>query len=577
MKQISKEELIQYFMSQIGNNSILNNYLSTQEIKERLNKNILGITYVQKAGASGGTYSISTKNVNICIEKFHSEEEFKKTIVHELLHALSFSEIEDETTKSAKIGFQINQMRKNGTFNRSDKWFYTSDMIWRTTGKAINEGITELLTEEILGITNKDNGYQFEKDVTRELFQIMGKENIISQYFSQIKNSQEVEEGFEYLYGDIINEYYNDVKWRKMIYEALQNTIDNLEQLLYLRSKAGGIKRNLNEDEQKEYENSMRKLFNNREYLKKITFSTLFMSNQIVNIFGCDDKTLEKLNDSEGHILKVKPQDLVALKEKKLLKLCELADIYVENEKDFECFMEHQQEFSEIKEINVSSGLLLNKGVPPYKYNICMNNINELSIEQLEILNKNRGNLNKINLRGNPTYQFGLDEFIRTKKVVNDITKDIDMEEKEITKFLKLYEKLGKNISYKQSAGVKDAMFKFQACCHGYSRLLNLVLNNVGIQSINVRGHSCINGNEEGHEWNKVKIDGKWYNCDLTWDSQNMKENKCVNYCLRSDNVFFKRQEHKLDTDTCKRYVSNYDYNQEIVQKYFQKEMDMER
>lgn len=577
MKQISKEELIQYFMSQIGNNSILNNYLSTQEIKERLNKNILGITYVQKAGASGGTYSISTKNVNICIEKFHSEEEFKKIIVHELLHALSFSEIEDETTKSAKIGFQINQMRKNGTFNRSDKWFYTSDMIWRTTGKAINEGITELLTEEILGITKKDNGYQFEKDVTRELFQIIGKENIISQYFSQIKNSQEVEEGFEYLYGDTINEYYNDVKWRKMIYEALQNTIDNLEQLLYLRSKAEGIKRNLNEDEQKEYENSMRKLFDNREYLKKITFSTLFMSNQTVNIFGCDDKALEKLNDSEGHILKVKPQDLVALKEKKLLKLCELADIYVENEKDFECFMEHQQEFSEIKEINVSSSLLLNKGVPPYKYNICMNNINELSIEQLEILNKNRGNLNKINLRGNPTYQFGLDEFIRTKKVVNDITKDIDMEEKEITKFLKLYEKLGKNISYKQSAGVKDAMFKFQACCHGYSRLLNLVLNNVGIQSINVRGYSCINGNEEGHEWNKVKIDGKWYNCDLTWDSQNMKENKCVNYCLRSDNVFLKRQEHKLDTDTFKRYVSNYDYNQEIVQKYFQKEMDMER
>lgn len=106
--------------------------------------------------------------------------------------------------------------------------------------------------------------------------------------------------------------------------------------------------------------------------------------------------------------------------------------------------MEHQQEFSKIKEINVSSGLLLNKGVPPYKYNICMNNINELSIEQLEILNKNRGNLNKINLRGNPTYQFGLDEFIRTKKVVKDITKDIDMEEKEITKFLKLYENWGK-------------------------------------------------------------------------------------------------------------------------------------
>lgn len=577
MNQISKEELIQYFMEQIGNNSILNDYLSIEEIRERLNKNILGITYEQKGGASGGTYSISTKNVNICIEKFHSEEEFKKTIVHEFLHALSFSEIEDESTKTTKIGFQINQMKKNGTFDKKSKWFYTADMIWRTTGKAINEGITEVLTEAILGTIKKDNGYKFEKDATRELFQIMGKENIISKYFYQIKNSKEVENGFEYLYGDSINEYYNDIKWREMIHETLYDTIDDLEQLLYLRSKTGGIKKNLDEDKKREYENITRQLFSTREHLKKITFSTLFMSNRVVNTFGCDDKALEKLNSSEGYFLNMKPKDLVELKEKRMYKLSELACLYVEDEKDFECFMENQKEFHEIKEINISSALFLSKGAPPYKYNIDMNNINDLSTEQLEILNKNRGNLNKINLRGNPTYQFKLDEFIRTKKVVNDITKDINMKEKEITKFLKLYEKLGKNISYKQSAGFKEAMFDYQACCHGYSRLLNLVLNNVGIQSVNVRGYSFINGKEEGHEWNKVKINGKWYNCDLTWDSQNMKRNKCVNYCLRSDEFFFKNQEHKFITSTRKQYRANCDYNQDIVQKYFQKEMDMER
>ena len=269
MKQISKEELIQYFIEQLGDNSILNDYLSIEEIRERLNKNILGVTYVQKAGASGGTYSISTKNVNLCIEKFRSEEEFEKTIVHELLHALSFSEVEDETTKTTKIGFQINQMKKDGTFEKNSKWFYTTDMIWRTTGKAINEGITELLTEEILGVTQKDNGYQFEKDVTRELFQIMGKESIISKYFSQIKNSQEVEDGFEYLYEGSINEYYKDSKWREMIHETLYKVIDNLEQLLYIRSKTGGIKRNLDEEKRKEYEVITKKLASTREDLKK--------------------------------------------------------------------------------------------------------------------------------------------------------------------------------------------------------------------------------------------------------------------------------------------------------------------
>lgn len=577
MKQISKDELISYFIGQLGNNSILNNYLSIEEIRERLNKNILGVTYVQKTGASGGTYSISTKNVNLCMGKFRSEEEFKKTIVHELLHALSFSEVEDENTKTTKIGFQINQMKKDGTFEKNSQWFYTSDMLWRTTGKAINEGITELLTEEILGATQKDNGYQLEKDVTREMFKIVGKESIISKYFSQIKNSREVENGFGYLYEESINEYYKDVKWQEMIHEILFKVIDNLEQLLYIRSKTGGIKRNLDEEKQKEYEIITKKLVSTREDLKKITFSTLFMDNQFINSFGCDDKALKKLNSLGGYRLKVKPQDLLVLKEKKLYKLCESIFLYIEDEKDFECFIEHQKEFHEIKEINISSNLLLSRGVPPYKYNIDMNNINDLSIEQLEHLGKNRGNLNEINLRGNPVYQFKLDEFIRTKRVVNDITKDIDMEEKEITKFLTLYEKLGMNISYAQSAGFKEAMFNYQASCSGYSRLLNLVLNNVGIQSINVIGYSFINGNEEGHAWNKVKINGKWYNCDLTWDSQSMKKNKCIDYCLRSDEIFYKNQEHKLIINIPKQYSSNYDYNQESVKKHFKKEIDVER
>ena len=40
----------------------------------------------------------------------------------------------------------------------------------------------------------------------------------------------------------------------------------------------------------------------------------------------------------------------------------------------------------------------------------------------------------------------------------------------------------------------------------------------------------------EGHAWIKVKIDGKWYHCDPTWDAENYyyKENE-MKYCLLSD------------------------------------------
>lgn len=52
------------------------------------------------------------------------------------------------------------------------------------------------------------------------------------------------------------------------------------------------------------------------------------------------------------------------------------------------------------------------------------------------------------------------------------------------------------------------------AVCEGYSRALDLLCYFSGIECI------CINGtgNGGGHGWNKVKIDGQWYNIDVTWD-----------------------------------------------------------
>ncbi|MFX0549754.1 transglutaminase domain-containing protein [Hathewaya histolytica] len=52
------------------------------------------------------------------------------------------------------------------------------------------------------------------------------------------------------------------------------------------------------------------------------------------------------------------------------------------------------------------------------------------------------------------------------------------------------------------------------AVCEGYAKAMNLLLNKVGIESFMVTGL----GNGGPHAWNIVKIDGKYYNVDSTFD-----------------------------------------------------------
>lgn len=58
---------------------------------------------------------------------------------------------------------------------------------------------------------------------------------------------------------------------------------------------------------------------------------------------------------------------------------------------------------------------------------------------------------------------------------------------------------------------------KGRAVCQGYALLLFQLLNEVGLESIIVRGE--LDGNP--HAWNMVELDGKWYHLDATQDSTN--------------------------------------------------------
>lgn len=64
-----------------------------------------------------------------------------------------------------------------------------------------------------------------------------------------------------------------------------------------------------------------------------------------------------------------------------------------------------------------------------------------------------------------------------------------------------------------RTAAADACLCSGQARCSGYASALSLLLRSVGIPCVEI-----LSTVEESHEWNAVKINGNWYECDVTWD-----------------------------------------------------------
>ena len=63
-----------------------------------------------------------------------------------------------------------------------------------------------------------------------------------------------------------------------------------------------------------------------------------------------------------------------------------------------------------------------------------------------------------------------------------------------------------------------DAMFYHEAVCNGYALLFQKFMDKMGIPSYIISGVYRPSSTGDGHSWNIVNIDGKWYHIDCTWD-----------------------------------------------------------
>jgi len=140
--------------------------------------------------------------------------------------------------------------------------------------------------------------------------------------------------------------------------------------------------------------------------------------------------------------------------------------------------------------------------------------------------------------------------------ILAELTDDMSEYERE----LYLHDKLASMITYVSGTHAHNAygaLVEGKAVCEGYAEAFQYLLRCAGIQSFLAIGASIDpgTGTSVGHEWNYVRIDGKYYHVDLTWNDQG--EDLYHAYFNQTDTVMSK--DHAITAVTYTLPVCNSD------------------
>ena len=106
----------------------------------------------------------------------------------------------------------------------------------------------------------------------------------------------------------------------------------------------------------------------------------------------------------------------------------------------------------------------------------------------------------------------------KINKEVKKITAQIKTGMNNVDKALFVHDYIVKNTSYEDKASDNSRLTEYgilvnhKGNCQGYSLAYAVVMEKLGF---NVR---FVDSDSMGHVWNQIKLNGKWYNVDLTWD-----------------------------------------------------------
>ena len=150
----------------------------------------------------------------------------------------------------------------------------------------------------------------------------------------------------------------------------------------------------------------------------------------------------------------------------------------------------------------------------------------------------------------NQNIPYKVDIYLEIRKKIDELVSGISQLWSDEKIFAEIYKRIATRISFdnedyseedinfKNSRNLINALFYQKTVCAGYSEVLRNALDLKGIESVKVSGD--VIDKDGAHEWNKVKIDGKWYNADLTWDREYLVLGEIPEFALKSDEEFSK-------------------------------------
>ena len=119
------------------------------------------------------------------------------------------------------------------------------------------------------------------------------------------------------------------------------------------------------------------------------------------------------------------------------------------------------------------------------------------------------------------------------------------------------------NAESNNKASVYGALIEKKGVCEAYARTYKYILDEIGIENILVTGTATNStGLTEDHMWNYVKLNGKWYAVDVTWDDPIIlgggvaSEETKHKYFLKGSQEFYKNHTEKLTISSSGRTFS---------------------
>lgn len=136
-------------------------------------------------------------------------------------------------------------------------------------------------------------------------------------------------------------------------------------------------------------------------------------------------------------------------------------------------------------------------------------------------LNK-KGYVTAVNVEYSMTKEQAKTQRAVLDKRIEDILSGMAWTMSQYDKVKYLHDYIVQNCTYDDKANqpysAYGCLVEGRCVCEGYAKAMLALCDRAGINAIPVIGQAGETGEGQGHIWNKVMIDEKWYDFDVTWD-----------------------------------------------------------